>query len=208
MINFLKNNNLNNQLIFLLVLFHTFIIAVSNYLVTIHFNLWDLKLTLAAFTFPLIVIATDLTVRLVDKVNARAIIGIAFIPAILASMWVIYMSGAPLSVATRIGVASGCAYLVSNLLDVYVFQKIREKMTLWFWAPGISAIFANIIDTFTFFFVAFYQSQNSYMAANWFAIAWGQTGVKVIISLMVILPLYGILLSFIQRHLQKKLKSD
>lgn len=202
------SNNLKDMdksLLTKLVLFHTFIIALSNYLVTIKFSIFDIKLTWAAFTFPLIVVATDLTVRLVNKENARAIVALAFVPAIVASVLVIWLSGAPWSVAARVGAASGCAYLVSNMLDVYVFQKIREKMQMWFWAPGISAIFANIIDTFTFFFVAFYQSANKYMADNWLAIAWGQTGVKVLVSLAVILPIYGLLLVYLQKKLERNI---
>lgn len=196
---------MDRKLLTTLVVFHTFVIALSNYLVTIKFNIWDIKLTWAAFTFPLIVVATDLTIRLVNKENARVIVALAFIPAIIASTLVIYLGGAPFSVAARIGAASGAAYLVSNLLDVYVFQHIRERMEAWFWAPAISAVFANVLDTFTFFFVAFYQSANPYMAENWLAIAWGQTGVKVLVSLLVILPTYGLLLAYLQKKLQRRL---
>lgn len=196
---------MDRKLLTSLVIFHTLIIALSNYLVTIKFNIWDIKLTWAAFTFPLIVVATDLTIRLVNKENARAIVALAFVPAIIASVAVIWATGAPLSLAARVGAASGVAYLVSNMLDVYVFQKIRERLEAWFWAPAISAVFANIFDTFTFFFVAFYQSANAYMAANWHIIAWGQTGVKVVVSLLVIMPIYGLLLAFLQRKLQRKL---
>lgn len=197
--------DMDRWLLVKLAIFHTFIIALSNYLVTIKFSIFDIKLTWAAFTFPLIVVATDLTVRLVNKENARAIVALAFVPAIAASILVIGLGGAPWSVAARVGLASGCAYLVSNLLDVYVFQKIRERFDLWFWAPAISAVFANVLDTFVFFFVAFYQSANAYMAENWFAIAWGQTGAKVIVSLLVILPVYGILLAFLQRKLERNI---
>ena len=200
-----KLKEMDKSLLAKLVLFHTFIIALSNYLVTIKFSIFDIKLTWAAFTFPLIVVATDLTVRLVNKENARAIVALSFIPAIIASVLVIGYTGAPWSVAARVGAASGCAYLVSNLLDVYVFQQIRERMQMWFWAPAISAVFANIIDTFTFFFVAFYQSANQYMADNWLAIAWGQTGVKVAVSLAVILPVYGLLLAYLQKKLERPL---
>ena len=159
----------------------------------------------SAFTFPLVVVATDLTIRLVNKENARAIVTMAFIPAIIASILVIGAGGAPESVAIRVGIASGCAYLVSSLLDVYVFQKVRERWSAWFWAPALAAVFSNVLDTFTFFGVAFYESANEYMANNWHVIAFNQTGVKVIVSLLVILPLYGMLLSYMQKKLERNL---
>lgn len=197
--------SINKKLLLQLVVFHTFIIALSNYLVTIKFDLLGFKLTWAAFTFPLVVVATDLTIRLINKENARAVISLAFIPAILASIAVIWAGGAPESVAIRVGIASGVAYLVSSLLDVTVFQKVRERMSAWFWAPALAAVFANILDTFTFFAVAFYNSANEYMAANWHIIAFNQTGLKVIVSLMVILPIYGLLLNYLQKKLDRNL---
>lgn len=172
---------------------------------TIKFTLFGLALTYAAFTFPLIVVATDLTIRLVNKENARAIVAAAFVPAIIASILVVYLSGAPTSVAWRIGLASGVAYLFSNLMDVYVFQKVRERLQMWFWAPAISAVFANVVDTFVFFAVAFYQSANSYMAANWHLIAMNQTGAKVLVSAAVILPVYGVLLAWLQTRVERNI---
>lgn len=197
--------NINKKLLAQLVLFHTLIIALSNYLVTIKFDVWGVKLTWAAFTFPLVVVATDLTIRLINKENARAVINLAFIPAIIASILVILVGGAPESVAIRVGIASGCAYLVSSLLDVTVFQWVRERLSLWFWAPALAAIFSNVLDTFTFFAVAFYNSANEYMANNWHIIAFNQTGVKVFVSLLVILPIYGVLLNYLQKKLDRNL---
>jgi uncharacterized PurR-regulated membrane protein YhhQ (DUF165 family) len=198
-------SEINKSLLIKLVIFHTFIIALSNYLVSIPLDLYGLKLTWAAFTFPLVVVATDLTIRLINKENARAIVALAFIPAIIASVFVIAAGGAPESVAIRIGIASGCAYLLSSLLDVYVFQKVRERMTAWFWAPALAAVFSNVLDTFTFFGVAFHNSANAFMAENWYIIAANQTGVKVIVSLLVILPVYGLLLNFLQKKLDRNL---
>ena len=194
---------IDRSLLWKLVCFHTFVIALSNYLVTIKFSMFGLPLTWAAFTFPLIVVATDLTVRLVNKENARAIVSAAFVPAIIASIAVVYLSGAPSSVAWRIGLASGVAYLFSNLMDVVVFQKVRERLQMWFWAPAISAVFANIVDTFVFFAVAFYNSANAYMAANWHIIALNQTGAKVLVSAAVILPIYGVLLAWLQTRVER-----
>jgi len=192
---------MNNSYLWRLVALHTLIIAVSNYLVTIPVNVFGLELTWAAFTFPLIVVATDLTVRLSDKNKARRIVTVAYIPAIIASILVIQGTGAPESVAVRIGIASGTAYLLSNLLDVFVFQKVRERFNAWWAAPFGSSIVANIIDTFAFFAVAFYNSADPFMAENWFTIAQNQTLTKIIVSAIIILPVYGILLSWLNARL-------
>lgn len=188
-----------------LVLLHLLIISLSNYLVTLPLTIFGVELTWAAFTFPLIVVATDLTVRLSDKHKARKIVALAYIPAILASILVVWATGAPESVAIRIGIASGTAYLLSNLLDVYVFQKVRERYSAWWAAPFGSSIVANIIDTFAFFFVAFYASADAFMAENWVSIAQGQTLTKIIVSAIIILPVYGVLLGYLSRKLGKTL---
>ena len=203
MIKYFSLEGMDRKLLASLVIFHTLIIALSNFLVTIPFEIYGFKLTWAAFTFPLVVVATDLTVRLINAQNARAVVNLAFVPAILVSIAVVYAGGAPESVALRIGVASASAYLVSSLMDVFVFQKIRERFAAWYLAPGVSAIFANIVDTFTFFAVAFYESANPYMAENWPSVAAGQTASKVLVSLLVILPIYGMLLTYLNRKFDR-----
>lgn len=184
-----------------LISFHLAIIALSNYLVTLPFMVMGFKLTWAAFSFPLIVVATDLTVRLIGKSEARKVVALAYLPAILVTIAVVMATGAPDSVAYRIGLASATAYLFSNLMDVYVFQKVRERMSAWYWAPLLSSILANFLDTFVFFGVAFYQSADPFMAANWMNVAANQSWVKIIISAAVILPTYGVLLSYLSRKL-------
>lgn len=196
-------DGMDKMLIAKLVLFHIFIIALSNFLVTIKFDIMGIKLTWAAFTFPLVVVATDLTIRLINKENARAVINIAFIPAIIASVLVILAGGAPESVALRVGFASGLAYFFSSLLDVFVFQKVRERLNMWYAAPALAAVFANLLDTFTFFGTAFYQSANEYMANNWHIIAFNQTGTKLLVSLLVVLPAYGVLLNYLSKKLDR-----
>lgn len=186
-----------------LVVLHLVIIALSNYLVTLPVTVLGLALTWSAFSFPLIVVATDLTVRLLGKHQARKIVAFAYIPAILVSILVVYLTGAPESVAIRIGIASGTAYLLSNLLDVYVFQKVRERYTAWWAAPFGASIVANIIDTFAFFAVAFYESADTFMAQNWMYIAADQTLIKILVSAVIILPIYGMLLSYLSKRLGK-----
>jgi len=186
-----------------LVILHVGVIVVSNALVGIPVEIFGFKLTWAAFTFPLVVIATDLTVRLLGKQIARSTIAVAYPFAIIGSILVVLAEGAPTSVALRIGFASATAYAIGTMLDVYVFQHIREKWSNnWWLAPAVSTVAANIIDTYTFFFTAFSGSANEYMAANWMEIAGSQTILKIFVGLIVFLPAYGLLLN----QLQKKYK--
>ena len=190
----------DRSLVTKLVILHTLVIAVSNYLVTIRFNVFpgadlplfgEFPLAAAAFTFPIVVVATDLTVRLVGKAAGRAVVAMAIIPAIIASVLVLLALGD--EHAYRVGIASGTAYAVGTMLDVYVFQHIRERWTnAWWAAPAISTIVANIIDTYTFFYTAFYP-------APWVGpVAFNNTLTKIVVGLIVFLPAYGVLLSYLR----------
>lgn len=191
-----------------LVAFHTLIIALSNWLVTYKFVAFGHTLAYAAFTFPLVVVATDLTVRLIGKQMGRAVVGLSFIPAIIASILVIMATGAPTNVALRIGFASGFAYLVSTMLDVYVFQYFREKYQAWFIAPTLSSIFATIIDTYAFFGAAFWKNVGSKFEHNWPEVASNHIVVKMVVSLFVILPIYGILLNYLMKKVEPVVKKN
>jgi uncharacterized integral membrane protein (TIGR00697 family) len=191
-----------------LVILHTLVIAVSNYLVTIRFNVFpgadlplfgEFPLAAAAFTFPIVVVATDLTVRMVGKEAGRAVVAMAIIPAIIASVLVLLALGD--EHAYRVGVASGTAYAIGTMLDVYVFQHIREKYTeMWWAAPAISTIAANIIDTYAFFYTAFYP-------APWVhGVAFNNTLTKIVVGLIVFLPAYGLLLSYLKNKLADSAK--
>jgi queuosine precursor transporter len=182
-----------------LVILHTLVIAVSNYLVTIRFDLFpgadlplfgSFPLAAAAFTFPIVVVATDLTVRLVGKEAGRAVVAMAIIPAIVASVLVLLALGDPH--AYRVGVASGTAYAIGTMLDVYVFQAIRERSDNWWAAPAISTITANIIGKL------------SWIGANWHIVAQNNTLTKIVVGLIVFLPAYGILLNRLQIIGKKK----
>ena len=86
-----------------LVVLHLVIIALANYTVQIAgvIPILDLNFTWGMFVFPLIVVATDLTVRLTNKYVARQIIALAFIPAIIISSYI---------ATPMIGFASALAY--------------------------------------------------------------------------------------------------
>ena len=193
--------NIDHKMMARLALLHILVIIVSNALVSIPVEILGFKLTWAAFTFPLVILATDLTVRLLGKGIARATIAAAYPLAILGSIGVVLAEGAPQSVALRIGFASATAYAVGTLLDVYVFQYIREKFTKQWWAaPALSMIAANFIDSYTFFSVAFHKSANEYMASHWMEIAASQTVLKIAVGVIVFLPAYGILLNFLKKR--------
>jgi uncharacterized integral membrane protein (TIGR00697 family) len=184
-----------------LVALHIFVIVISNALVSIPVEILGVKLTWAAFTYPLVILATDLTVRLIGKGIARATIAAAYPLAIIGSIAVVLAEGAPSSVALRIGFGSATAYLIGCLLDVYVFQYVREKFTQQWWAaPALSMVVANFIDSYVFFSIAFQGGADEYMAANWPEIALSQSILKIVVGFIVFLPAYGILLNYLKKR--------
>ena len=185
-----------------LVALHIFVIVISNALVSIPVEIMGVKLTWAAFTYPLVILATDLTVRLIGKGIARATIAAAYPLAIIGSIAVVLAEGAPSSVAMRIGFGSATAYLIGCLLDVYVFQYVRERFTQQWWAaPALSMVVANFIDSYVFFSIAFQGGADEYMAANWPEIALSQSILKIVVGFIVFLPAYGLLLNFMKKRL-------
>ena len=74
-------------------------------------------------------------------------------------------------------------------------------MKHWWIAPAVSTVAANIIDTYTFFWVAFNNSADEYMAANWVEIAGSQVVIKIAVGLVIFLPAYGVLLRYLNGSL-------
>lgn len=179
------------SLIFWLVLFHILVIALANYTVQFTNSFLGYQYTYGMFVFPLVILATDLTVRLSGQHNARVIVSIAYVPAILISIWLADL---------RIGLASGTAYLVGQLIDIHIFQRIRERIQAWWVAPLISTIFANVVDTYVFYSAAFHASGDPYMASHWLEIATVDLAFKIIVSVALFLPAYGLSLSYLQRR--------
>jgi len=192
-----------NNLLLILVIVHISVITLSNVLVSIPIEIYNFKITWAAFSFPLIVVATDLTIRLIGKSMAQKTITFSFPLAIISSVLILYIEDNPSSVSLRIGTASALAYAIGVLIDINAFQLIREKYSSWWIAPALSTLVSNIIDSYTFFFTAFYKSDDTYMSQNWLEIAGTQTILKILIGLIFFLPTYGFLLSFFS----KKIKS-
>jgi uncharacterized integral membrane protein (TIGR00697 family) len=71
-------------------------------------------------------------------------------------------------------------------------------MNVWWLAPALSTIVANVIDSYTFFAVAFNNSADEYMAANWVEIAGSQAVLKIAVGLILFLPAYGLLLRYLK----------
>ena len=184
-----------------LVLLHIIVIVISNALVSIPVEIFGVKLTWAAFVYPLVILATDLTVRLIGKGIARATIAAAYPLAIIGSIAVVLLEGAPQSVALRIGFGSATAYLIGCLLDVYVFQHVRERFTQQWWAaPALSMVVANFIDSYVFFSIAFSGSADEYMSAHWPEIALSQSILKIVVGFIIFLPAYGLLLNYLKKR--------
>ena len=203
MLNKYMFGNINKQTLIYLVLFQIIVITVSNFLVSIPIEFLNLKLTWSAFSFPLVVLAIDLTIRILGKSIARATIALSYPFAIISSVGVLLIEGSSVNEALRIGFASASAYGISTLLDVYIFQVIREKYKYWWLAPSVSTVFANVIDTFVFFYAAFYNSTDDYMKENWTEIAINQSFIKIVIGLLFFLPFYGILLNYLMKKIKK-----
>ena len=196
----------NKILLKYLVLLHIVIISLSNFLVSIPVEIIGVKLTLAAFSFPLVIVATDLTVRLVGKSIAQKTISFAFPFAIVSSFLILYYEQNLISIAIRISLASSVAYALSILIDINAFQYFRNRYSYWWVAPSLSTFVSNIIDTYSFFFTAFYNSEDIFMSKNWLEIATNQLIIKIIIGLILFLPIYGVILNYLKKRIIKEEK--
>ncbi len=126
------------------------IVALSNklvqYPVALQLGNIDLKeiLTWGAFTYPVAFLVTDLANRKFGPSQARLVVAAGFVLAVALSFWL---------ATPRIAIASGCAFLTAQLLDVSVFDRLRHSS--WWQAPLISSLLGSVIDTVLFFGIAF-----------------------------------------------------
>ena len=197
--------------LFLLVLFHLIIIASSNYLVQLPFTVFGFHTTWGAFTFPFIFLATDLTVRIFGAQLARRIIFLVMLPALAVSygLSVLFYEGS-LQGLNQLGVfnlfvaglaiASFMAYLLGQILDVHVFNRLRQ-LKQWWVAPTCSTLFGNALDTIAFFAIAFYQSPDPFMAEHWTDIALVDYGFQLVLSFGLFVPMYGVLPTYLVKTL-------
>ena len=197
----------------LLVAFHIAIVIASNYLVQLPITLWGFHSTWGAFSFPFIFLATDLTVRLIGKQPARRVITRAMLPALVASyvVGVLFREGhfngwGALgdfnTFVFRIAFASFAAYVFGQLLDIQVFDRIRQRSNAWWLAPAAASVFGQALDTAAFFSIAFWHSPDAFMAAHWVEIAAVDYVIKLSVSLLLFVPAYGVMLAAIVRAMR------
>ena len=198
----------------LLVAFHIVVVIASNYLVQLPIDLFGFHSTWGAFSFPFIFLATDLTVRLIGKSQARHVITRAMIPALIASYVVSVLFhegqfngfgslGEFNTFVFRIAFASFAAYVLGQLLDVQVFDRMRRSYVQWWVAPAAASVAGQAFDTAAFFSIAFWRSSNPFMAANWIEIALVDYVIKLLVSLLLFVPMYGIALNAIIRMMKR-----
>lgn len=154
------------------------IVVASNILV--QFLILDGLLTWGAFAYPFAFLVTDLMNRLYGPKDARKVIYAGFIAGIICSLigTQIILQGDGFTypaVALRVAIGSATAFLIAQLVDVFVFDKLREGT--WWKAPLVSSIVGSALDTAIFFSIAFSQSiqvfgDNADMEINW---AWEAT---------------------------------
>lgn len=127
------------------------VVAASNYLVQFpvqgQIGGVDLSnlLTYGAFTYPVAFLVNDLTNRRFGPRLARLVVLVGFV---IAVVWSAFLS------TPRIAIASGSAFLVAQLLDITIFDRLRRSPK-WWRAPFISSMTGSVLDTLIFFSVAF-----------------------------------------------------
>jgi len=187
-----------------LAVLHITIIALTNVSVQYPITIFGFHSTWGVFSYPLIFIITDLTVRLLGATTARRTVIVAMLPGLFISYVLAnWFSNAHAIIAWnpfafRVAFASFSAYLSGQLMDIFVFQHFRQNRQWWV-APSASSFVGNIVDTFWFFFAAFYHSTNPFFAQHWVEIAFVDLGFKLFISFLSFIPIYGLILRLFQR---------
>tara|TARA_B100001113_G_C20881239_1_gene522747 strand:- start:11 stop:559 length:549 start_codon:yes stop_codon:yes gene_type:complete len=165
------------------------IVLASNYLVQFPVNYYGLEkiLTYGAFSYPVAFLITDLANRSYGKVVARNIVYIGFTIGI--SFTLLFSTNFGDLISVRIAIGSGTAFLVAQLLDVQIFDKLRKKD--WFIAPLTSSIIGSTVDTFLFFSISFYST-----GVPWVTLSLGDLAVKISVALIMLIPFRLLLKTF------------
>ena len=170
-----------NKLFLLLSFLMGVVVLSSNYLVQFPIKYYGLDemLTYGAFSYPIAFLITDLANKTYGKVFARKIVYIGF--AIGISFTLLFSTNFADLISVRIAIGSGSAFLVAQLLDVQIFDKLRKKK--WFVAPLTSSFIGSTVDTFLFFSISFYAT-----GIPWFTLSLGDLAVKIFVALIMLIP--------------------
>ncbi len=161
------------------------VVASSNYLVQFPINDW---LTWGALPYPISFLVTELTNRFYGPKKARRVVYAGFLLAVILSFWL-----AP----PKIAFASGSAFLISQLLDISIFNRFRQGP--WWYAPFFASCLASIVDTAIFWNIAFYGENVPLL--TW---AIGDFLVKLLLDVVLLLPFR----LFLNRRLLSTLQRD
>ena len=173
-----------------LAFFMAVFVAASNFLVQFPIDYFGMQevLTYGAISYPATFLITDLSNRRYGKIIARKIVYIGFVLGI--SLTLFFSTNFSDLISIRVAVGSGIAFLAAQLLDVQIFDKLRKK--IWFIAPFASSSIGSLVDTFLFFFIAFYG-----INLNWATLALGDFFVKILMALIMLIP-FRMLMSKLQ----------
>ena len=170
-----------NKIFIILSFLMGIVVLTSNYLVQFPIKYYGLEeiLTYGAFSYPIAFLITDLANRSFGKIVARKIVYIGF--AIGISFTILFSTNFTDLISIRIAIGSGTAFLVAQLLDVQIFDKLRKKE--WFVAPLTSSLIGSTIDTFLFFSISFYAT-----GIPWVTLSLGDLAVKIFVALIMLIP--------------------
>lgn len=157
------------------------VVLLSNYLVQFPVQYYGLEkvLTYGAFSYPVAFLITDLANRSYGKMIARKIVYIGFVIGIIFT--ILFSTNFTDLISIRIAIGSGLAFLIAQLLDVQIFDRLRKKK--WFVAPLTSSLIGSTVDTFLFFSVAFYGT-----SVPWVTLSFGDLSIKVFVALIMLIP--------------------
>ena len=157
------------------------VVLSSNYLVQFPVKYYGLQdiLTYGAFTYPIAFLITDLANRSYGKQIARKIVYFGFVVGI--SFTLFFSTNFSDLISVRIAIGSGTAFIVAQLLDVQIFDKLREKS--WYVAPLSSSVIGSTVDTFLFFSISFYAT-----GVPWFTLSLGDLAIKLFVTLVMLMP--------------------
>ena len=157
------------------------VVLSSNYLVQFPINYYGLEeiLTYGAFSYPIAFLITDLANRSYGKLVARKIVYVGFVVGITFTL--LFSTNFADLISIRIAIGSGTAFMIAQLLDVQIFDKLRKKK--WFVAPLTSSFMGSTVDTFLFFSISFYAT-----GIPWITLSLGDLSVKIFVALIMLIP--------------------